>query len=152
MAAGSSVWFVVGCHGGAGTTTLQQALLQALPGAIDGGRYWPLPGYGHANVVLAARAHASGLRAAQTAARQWADRQLPDSIRLHGLAVIADAPGRRPKPLRELLQLISGGVPQLWELPWVEDFRLGGTPAEVPLPAAYQAMITDLQRITGESP
>jgi hypothetical protein len=75
-------------------------------------------------VVLVARTHASGLRAAQAAARQWASGALP-TVRLLGLIAVADAPGKRPRALRELLELISGGVPQTWELPWVEALRLG---------------------------
>jgi hypothetical protein len=136
-------WFV-GAHGGAGSTTLGYAVA----GAADGGRYWPVREDGGTRVVLVARTHASGLRAAQTAARHWAEGALPQSVHLLGLAVIADAPGRLPRPLRELLHLISGGLPQVWDLPWIEALRLGD---RIPLPPAYTALAADLHRLTGDS-
>lgn len=140
---GGPPWWFMGCHGGAGVTTLTAAI----SGGIDAGRYWPVPDPPAAtNVILVARSHAGGLRAAQAAAWQWASGALP-TVRLLGLAVIADAPGRRPKPLKDLLNLISGGVPCLWELPWVEDLRLGAPPGEAALPPAFAAMAADLQKI-----
>jgi hypothetical protein len=100
-------------------------------------------------VLLVARSHASGLCAAQAAARQWAAGVLP-YVRLLGLVVIADAPGKRPKPLSELVRLISGGVPQLWELPWVEALRLGENPDQTKLPSAYSRLANDLNRMVSE--
>jgi hypothetical protein len=117
-----------------------------IPGGADGGRYWPVPDAGTSTVVLVARSHASGLRAAQAAARQWADQALPPSVRLAGLAVVADASGRLPKSLRELLQLVAGGVPAMWHLPWIEALRLGDPPDQIQLPSAYSAMAAELQR------
>lgn len=140
---GGPPWWFLGCHGGAGSTTLTAAV----PGGMDSGRYWPVPDApAYTNVVLVARSHASGLRAAQAAAWQWATGVLP-TVRLLGLAVIADAPGRRPKPLKDLLNLISGGVPKVWDLPWVEALRLGDPPNEAPLPPAFTTMAADLQEI-----
>lgn len=138
-------WWFLGCHGGAGTSTLTAAV----PGGADAGRYWPVPEPpGYVRVVLVARTHASGLHAARAAAQQWASGALPGGIGLLGLVAIADAPGRLPRPLRDLLHLISGGVPRLWELPWVEDLRLGAPPTN--LPAAYKELAADLHRIVNE--
>lgn len=92
------------------------------------------------HVVLVARSHVSGLRAAQAAAAQWASRRLPSSVRLLGLAVVADAPGRRPKPLRDLLDLVAGGFPTWWDLPWVEGLRLGESADSLQLPPVYAQM------------
>jgi hypothetical protein len=100
-------------------------------------------------VLLVARSHASGLSAAQAAARQWAAGVLPN-VRLLGLVVVADAPGKLPKPLKDLLRLISGGVPRTWELPWVEALRLGDPPDQVKLPSAYTRLTQDLNRIVSE--
>jgi hypothetical protein len=58
--------------------------------------------------------------------------------------VIADAPGKRPKPLSDLVRLIAGGVPRLWELPWVESFRLGDPPDRMKPPPAYARMIREV--------
>ena len=144
LAQGAPPWWFLGCHGGAGTSTLHAAV----PGGMDGGHWWPVcapptP----VRVVLVTRSHAHGLRAAQTAAWQWTQSSHLRAVHLVGLAVIADAPGRRPKPLRDLLGLISGGVPKVWDLPWVEALRLGDPPGEISLPAQYAALAADLHNI-----
>jgi hypothetical protein len=117
----------------------------AIPGGVDAGRWWPIcdpPAF--VRVVLVARSDAHGLRAAQTAAWQWSSSSHLRSVRLLGLAVIAEAPGRRPKPLRDLLTLISGGVPKVWDLPWVEELRLGDPPDQIQMPAPYTVLASDL--------
>jgi hypothetical protein len=142
---GPAVWFS-SCHGGAGASTLAALF----PGGNCAGRYWPVPEPpGEARALLVARTHASGLIAAQAAARQWAAGVLP-GVRLLGLVAVADAPGKLPKPLKDLLRLISGGVPQVWELPWVEALRLGTPPDQVRLPSPYARLTQDLNRIISE--
>ncbi|MFB4319802.1 DUF6668 family protein [Actinomadura sp. 21ATH] len=142
---GPALWFS-SCHGGAGASTLTTLI----PYGKSAGRYWPTPEPpGQARVLLVARSHAAGLCAAQAAAHQWAAGGLPN-VRLLGLVVVADAPGKLPKPLRDLLRLISGGVPQTWELPWVEALRLGDPPDQARLPSAYARLAQDLTRIISE--
>lgn len=140
-------WWFLGCHGGAGADTVHAAI----PGGVNAGRYWPIPTPPHqARIVLVTRSHASGLRAAQAAAQQWVSGSLGGGVRLLGLAVVADAPGRLPRPLRDLLGLISGGLPRVWQLPWVEAWRLGDPPDPEQLPAAYARLAADLhQLVTG---
>lgn len=140
-------WIFVGCHGGAGVTTVSR-----IANGFDGGRYWPVPSAGLVNVVLVARTHADGLGRAQLAARQWADGRVPRSVRLLGLVAVSDAPGKLPKPLRHLLELISGGVPQLWHLPWIEELRLGEPIEGIRLPAPYVNLTADLNRIVLGAP
>ncbi|TDC40928.1 hypothetical protein E1281_37890 [Actinomadura sp. KC345] len=121
-----------------------------IPNCRGAGRYWPTPDPpAQSRVLLVARSHAAGLVAAQAAARQWAAGVLPN-VRLLGLVVVADAPGKLPKPLRDLLRLISGGVPRTWELPWVEALRLGDPPDQAKLPSAYTRLAQDLDRIISE--
>lgn len=142
---GPALWFS-SCHGGAGASTLAALF----PYGRSAGRYWPAPEPpGQARVLLVARTHAHGLGAAQAAARQWAAGVLPN-VRLLGLVVIADAPGKLPKPLKDLLRLISGGVPQVWELPWAESLRLGDPPDQGKLPSAYARLAQDLNRVVSE--
>ncbi|MFJ4418803.1 DUF6668 family protein [Streptomyces sp. NPDC088925] len=121
-------WWWLGCHGGAGVTSLQRALGDG----ADALRGWPYLGPAHPapQVVLVARSSAAGLEAAQAAARQWAARQAgtPDPGLL-GLVVVADAPGRLPPPLRRLRDLVAGGVPRTWDVPFTEAWRLGEDPA-----------------------
>lgn len=145
---GGPGWWFLSCHGGAGATTLNNAI----QGGMDAGRYWPVPDPpAYTNVVLVARSHAGGLTAAQLAARQWASGSLP-TVRVLGLAVVADAPGRRPKVLRDLQGLIAGGVPRVWDLPWIEELRLGAPVSAIQLPAAFTTMAVDLQTfVTGGS-
>ena len=118
------VW-VVGTHGGSAETTVARLL-----GGNETGHRWPdtTPA---PDVLLTARTHASGLRAAQLAMRAWAAGQTPH-IRLIGLVLVADAPGKLPRPLSDLAEVISGGVPHLWQIGWVDQYRLGIDPADPP--------------------
>ncbi|WP_433461845.1 DUF6668 family protein [Spirillospora sp. CA-128828] len=142
---GPDLWFS-SCHGGAGASTLAALI----PNGMCAGRYWPMPEPpGRSRVLLVARTHAHGLCAAQAAARQWAAGVLPN-VRLLGMVVVADAPGKLPRPLKDLLRLISGGVPRVWELPWVEALRLGDPPGQINLPSAHARLAQDLKHIISE--
>ncbi|MGV9383540.1 DUF6668 family protein [Nonomuraea sp. NPDC003707] len=136
----SAPWWWVGCHGGAGVSTLAVAV----PGGREHGRYWPKPRPGErAAVVVVARSHASGLLAAQDAIQQWASGSLA-GVDLLGLAVVADAPGRLPRPIADFITLLSGGVPQLWMLPFVQALRVD-TPHDVRLPRPYRSLARYLE-------
>jgi hypothetical protein len=137
------LWWV-GVHGGAGETTLTTLL----PGSRATGHVWPLP-IGHdeppPRVILVARTHASGLKAAQDALRDWAAGDLP--VKLLGLVLIADAPGRLPKPLRDLAQLVAGGAPKVWRIPWHEPWRRG-EPIELPeAPSDLRSLMEELDEL-----
>lgn len=125
----AQLWWV-GAHGGAGESTLAELV----PEWRSAQAAWPrVSGEDSpARVVLVARSNAGGLRAAQTAATQWAADLVPH-VELLGLVVVADAPGRLPRPLRDLIRLVGGGVPRTWTVPWAEQWRLGH---EVSLPNA----------------
>ena len=116
---GSAEYWWLGVHGGAGESSL--AGLDQGTGAA--GRHWPQTVAG-STVVLVARSNMHGLRAAQRAATEWASGSLP-GIRVAGLVVMADAPGRLPKEIREFARVVGGGVPHLWHVPWIEGWRLG---------------------------
>lgn len=112
---------------------------------------WPLvPTSPAPRVLLVARTSASGLRAAQITATQWAAGASPP-IDLLGLVLVADAPGRLPRPLRELAQLVGGGVPRTWLLPWSEPWRLGEevTPRGRRRPAAV--LLRDVQLLLSQT-
>ena len=140
-AAAGPAWWWLGVHGGAGVTTLELAV----PGGRDAGRAWPSSEVPQP-VVLVARSSANGLKAVQNAAQQWASRMVT-GVELLGLVVVADAPGRRPRVLRDLVNLVSGAVPRLWEIPWVEQWRLGESPAADP-PKECAPLARDLSRLT----
>jgi hypothetical protein len=145
-------WWWTSCHGGAGVSTL----CELVPGGADGGRGWPVArDGGPTRVILVARTNALGLRAAQTAARQWASGALP-TVQLLGLAAVADAPGRLPKALQDLLKLVGGGFPHVWTIPWIDALRFGETPAQGALPKPVVRMAAELSqsfhRTTGRMP
>ncbi|MGC5225139.1 DUF6668 family protein [Micromonospora sp. DT81.3] len=138
----ASVYWL-GVHGGAGESTL--ATLAA--GSRPASHGWPIPdmqGSSH-RVVLVARTNFMGLTAAQRAATEWASGALGDGVQLGGLVLMADAPGRRPKPLRDFEQVIGGGVPRVWTMPWVEAWRLGPVSPTSGVPREFVALLTDLQ-------
>lgn len=136
-----TVWWV-GVHGGAGETTL--ALLAKGSRAAD--HAWPIPGTRGTThrVVLVARTNYAGLTAAQRAATEWASSTLDEGVRLAGLVLMPDAPGRRPKPLRELEQIIAGGVPRAWTMPWVDEWRFGAPAVESPLRKEFRELFAEL--------
>jgi hypothetical protein len=145
----ATVWWL-GVHGGAGESTLA-ALAN---GSRPANHAWPLPstaGTTH-RVALVARTNFSGLTAAQRAATEWASNSLGDGVQLVGLVLISDAPGRRPKPLRELEEVISGGVPRVWSLPWVEAWRLGPARPSEQLPKEFRELFADLSLTSPSGP
>lgn len=132
----SRVW-VIGTHGGSAESTVAQLL-----GGLETCHRWPdttaattpatTPGTTQPPaVLLTARTHATGLRAAQLAMRAWAGGQTPH-IRLIGLVLVADAPGKLPRPLSDLAEVISGGVPHLWHIGWVDQYRQAVDPTDPP--------------------
>lgn len=113
----AELW-IVGAHGGAGESTLAD-LVDTWQAA---GHAWP-QGTQPVSCVLTARTSVGGLLAAQSALRQWAAGDAP--VHLHGLVLIADAPGGLPRALRDLAEVVAGGAPRCWLLPWSEAWRCG---------------------------
>ncbi|MFI6575233.1 DUF6668 family protein [Nocardiopsis sp. NPDC050513] len=115
------LWWV-GAHGGAAESTLARLFSES----AESHHSWPKSATGHDNadipVVLTARTHLDGLRSAQEALTQWASGQVP-GVRLLGLALVADAPGKLPKPLRDYARLVGGGAPRVWNVSWIEQWR-----------------------------
>ncbi|MFJ7751803.1 DUF6668 family protein [Arthrobacter sp. NPDC097144] len=138
----SSVW-IVGVHGGAG----ESALTHLIDGSRSTQHAWPVfkdtdeaP-----RVLLLCRSNRAGLEAARRALIEWAaPNQL--NVDLLGLAVMADAPGKLPKLLRDLETIVGGGAPRLWRLPWVETWRTGNVQAEH-LPREIRKFITDIRSL-----
>jgi hypothetical protein len=140
-----ATWWWAGCHGGAGVTTL----VSATGCGRDSLRHWPVLSSGASSkVVLVARTHEAGLRAAQAAARQWASGALPAQVELIGLVLTADAPGKLPRQLHDLARLVSGGVPRTWEIRWHSELRLvQPTCVADGLTAEYRNLATSLTSI-----
>lgn len=133
--------WVTGVHGGAGESTLARLI----PGGAAAAHAWPRPpanAYIATRVLLVARSNAAGLEAGRKAVTHWASGALGD-VELVGLVIVADAPGRLPKPLRQLAGLVAGAPPRTWRMPWVEAWRLG---QDVDLATSPR----DVQRIVNE--
>lgn len=138
---GATVWWL-GVSGGAG----ESALTAIARGSRAADHAWPIPENrgSLSRVVLLARTNYSGLTAAQRAATEWASGVLGDAVRVDGLVLIPDMPGRMPKELRHLAQVVSGGVPHTWTLPWVDAWRFGPLDLAAELPKAFSTLLTDL--------
>lgn len=138
----ASVW-VVGSHGGAGETTVSKLIEGSRPTYHS----WPVTGDAGIDprVLLVCRSSKNGLEAAQRALIEWTSTP-PVAVELLGLAVMADAPGKLPKPLRDLATHIGGGAPRLWHLPWVEAWRTGDVEPEH-LPREIRKFITEINSL-----
>lgn len=128
------LWWM-GVHGGAGETTLA-----GLGSGRAAEHAWPTDGSGRHCVVLVTRSHHHGLMRARQAAAEWARGDV--SVHLLGLALVADAPGRLPKPLRELAHHVTGAVPRVWRIPWVAAWRTDVPDART-APRAVTRMLAD---------
>lgn len=122
------IWWALGVHGGAGVSTL----LRAVGGGGDALRRWPdIHGaVSGIHVVLVARADAHGLACAQAALQEWHTGMAPASTHIVGLVLMADAPTKPPRSVRDRIRVLTGAVDEAWEVPWVEEWREGGKPAK----------------------
>ncbi|MBB4892085.1 hypothetical protein FHS39_001085 [Streptomyces olivoverticillatus] len=118
------LWWALGVHGGAGVSTL----LRTVGGGGDANRRWPdIHGaVSGVHIVLVARADARGLAAAQAALQEWHSGQAPASTNIVGLVLMADAPTKPPRSVRDRIRVLTGAVGQFWQVPWVEEWREGG--------------------------
>lgn len=138
---GATVWWL-GVTGGAGESTLASLAR----GSRSADHAWPIPENRGSlcRVALVARTNYAGLAAAQRAAIEWASGVLGDAVRVDGLVLIPDMPGRMPKELRHLAQVVSGGLPHTWSLPWVDAWRFGPLDPAADLPKEFHALLADL--------
>lgn len=135
--------WLLGVHGGAGVSSLVRA---GVPG-VDADRVWP----GSGLVVLVARRTAWGLEWARDAARQHASGHVAPDVALVGLVVIADAPGHAPRRITRFLDLVASAFSRVWEVPWVEEWRLASHDEPLPIPPAVRQLNKDMQALTGVS-
>lgn len=138
-------WAYVGLHGGAGVSTL----LEAVPGGMAfAARSLPSEyGYPDLPIVAVTRSNADGLSAAQDFSREMSMRI--DKPRILGLIVMADAATRPPKPLETLLRLASGGYERTWRAPWVEAWRRGEPVSLATLPLPYRRITWEISQLAG---
>lgn len=140
---GSAALWIIGAHGGAGESRIADLLR-----ARATGHCWPVIQDGsEPKVLLVSRADMRGLTAARSALTQWVSGAAPEADLL-GLAILADAPGKTPKALRDFSAIVGGGAPRFWTLPWVEAWRLGNDTAP---PREFQRFITDITTLAADT-
>lgn len=125
------MWWV-GCHGGAGTTTL--AAVTGL--GVDAGAGWPTPiqGWPAAQVVLVCRATAGGALAATGVVEQWRRQPVLAETKILGLVTVAASARKPPRRAAERLQMLAGWVPARWRVGWVEEYLAADDPRELGVP------------------
>src|SRR3954451_18672344 len=145
--AADTLWWV-GVHGGSGETTM--SLL--LPGTRAANHRWPIPPPPVPTpVILVARTHGSGLRAAQRAATEWAS-GVVQGVAVLGLVLIADAPGRLPRVLDDFADIVGGGVPRVWDIPWIEEWRRGEAPTPDNTPDEVFEVLESIYALRASNP
>ncbi|WP_230396647.1 DUF6668 family protein [Streptomyces blattellae] len=129
----------VGTHGGAGVSTLA-----AVFGGQDCGRDWPGPG-GPPSVLLVARTHAAGLASALHTVEVFRRGEAaPPGLDLDAVVLVADAPGRLPRPLAQQIKVIESVI-DVYRVPWVQGWRLGDLTGTPPRETAALARLTGIR-------
>ena len=145
---GQVLWLAA--HGGAGVSTLMAAT------GLGTEQAWRLPSrpatWPPLQVVVVARSHAHGMVQAQAVAAKAAGEglSLPGPYVLAGLALVSDSPGKLPRPLAELRQLVSGAFQRVWDIPWVEAWRQGDPPSALNTPKQIERLVKDLGRSSAD--
>ncbi|MET8094600.1 hypothetical protein [Micromonospora sp. NPDC005220] len=128
----------IGAHGGAGASTLTRLL-----GGTDIGCRWPDAAIGEpARVAVVGRTNLDGLRAVSRALNAMREGRHPAGMRLVGVVLIADAPGRLPAPLLGRIRLLRSIAP-VHRVPWVPSYRVGAEPKRPPRQLARLAALVE---------
>ncbi|QLQ40504.2 hypothetical protein [Micromonospora robiginosa] len=134
----------IGAHGGAGASTLTRLL-----GGVDIGCRWPDPAIGEpARVALVGRTNVDGLRAVSRALNAMREGRHPAGMRLVGVVLIADAPGRLPAPLLGRIRLLRSVAP-VHRVPWIPSYRIGVEPQRPPRQLTRLADLADARPARG---
>jgi hypothetical protein len=126
-------------HGGAGASTLA-----AVYGGHDCGREWPAPG-DPPSVLLVARTHAAGLESAVRTLGVFRRGEAPPGLDLDAVVLVADAPGRLPRPLAQRVRGIEAVI-DVHRVPWVPEWRLGDLGGGPPRETEALARLTGVGR------
>ncbi len=81
-------------------------------------------------MLLVARTHAAGLAAVHRAVTDFRHEH-PAGLDLDAVVLVADAPGRLPRPLAQRVKLLEAAV-DVHRVPWVPAWRLGETDGSPP--------------------
>ncbi|MGP4009628.1 DUF6668 family protein [Streptomyces sp. 4N124] len=128
----------VGTHGGAGVSTLATVY-----GGQDCGRDWPGPDDPR-SVLLVARTHATGLASALHVVEVFRRGEAPPGLDLDAVVLVADAPGRLPRPLAQQVKVIESVI-DVYRVPWVQNWRLGDLSGRPPRETAALTRLTEVR-------
>jgi len=129
----------IGAHGGAGVSTLARLL-----GGTDIGCRWPDARLAEpARVVVVGRTNMDGMRAVSRALHALHEGRHPAGMRLVGVVLVADAPGRLPVALTSRVRLLRSVAP-VFRLPWIPAFRLGEVPKRMPKQMVRLSALVDV--------
>ncbi|MGB6244610.1 DUF6668 family protein [Gordonia sp. (in: high G+C Gram-positive bacteria)] len=119
---------LVGAHGGSGATTLAAMWAPA----ADSERQWPASPASTQHVIVVAREHMAGIRAAAQMLRDAEAGRIPAGIEIHGLLTVAAKPGKGSRPVLRYARTIAELAPNHWRIGWVEEL-LDLLPDELPV-------------------
>ncbi|MDQ0788538.1 DUF6668 family protein [Streptomyces sp. B3I8] len=127
----------VATHGGAGVTTLA-----AVFGGHDTGRAWPRPDHGEPpSVLLVGRTHATGLEAVANTLDIFRRGDAPPGLDLDAVVLVADAPGRLPRPLAQRVKAVEAAI-DVYRVPWVTAWRTNDLSGRPPRECDHLARLT----------
>lgn len=130
----------IGAHGGAGTTTLARLI-----GGTDIGCRWPDTDLAEpSRALLVGRTNLDGLRAVSRALRVLKEGRHPAGLRLIGVVLMADAPGRLPDALISRVRVVRTIAP-VYRVPWIEALRIGDAPRRLPKQLVRLADVTGVR-------
>ncbi|MEU1533036.1 DUF6668 family protein [Streptomyces fagopyri] len=135
--AGTRRFAWVATHGGAGTSTLATVF-----GGQDTGRDWPRSARDEScSVLLVGRTHATGLEAVSYTLDIFRRGEAPPGLDLEAVVLVADAPGRLPRPLAQRVKALASVV-DVHQVPWVPAWRIGDLGAGPPRESTALARLT----------
>jgi hypothetical protein len=122
-------------------------------GGLDAGGAWPSPVEQkvHNCVVLVCWASVRGLQSARAAVRQHALGQVPQYIALAGVVVV-QMPSRAPRAVRELTRSLHAAVPNLWSLPWCDQWSVEPSDHALTQSPDAAGLAADLAMVAEASP
>lgn len=120
--AATLVW-LVGCCGGAGTSTIRTTVMPEGFTAVESASgQWPLGTVQAPSVVvLVTRTHGRGLAAVRRALGAWHQQEWA-ATRLAGVVLVADGP-KPTRAARAEINAVAGQAPATWSVPWIESWR-----------------------------
>ncbi|MEU9546792.1 hypothetical protein [Streptomyces mirabilis] len=118
-------------------------------GGADIGRRWPDPAMGEpGHVLLVARTHDLGIRAASQALNVLRTEEQPAGVQLLAVVLVADAPGPLPRVLGRRVRVLRSGA-EVHRVPWMPAWRLGEEADQ--LPRAVRALARRISAPAGRA-